>query len=138
MITSEVSMRRGELAKKTNLGAETLRYYEKVGLLSPPPRTPSGYRKYPESAVARIHFIQSAKRLGFSLNQILELLQLREKKDNICSEVQERASHKLQEIEQKILELQSIKDELEELVHGCTGKNMVKDCTILNTLGREE
>lgn len=131
-------MRRGELARKTSLGAETLRYYEKVGLLSPPPRTPSGYRKYPESAVARIQFIQSAKRLGFSLNEILDLLQLREQKDNICTKVQERASQKLQEVEQKILELQSIKDELEALVQGCTGKSNMQNCTILNTLGREE
>src|SRR5688572_27027868 len=92
----------GQLAKRAGVNLETIRYYERRGLLSEPPRRASGYRQYRPDVVARIRFIKRAQELGFSLNEIHELLSLRVEAATVCSDVKQRAEAKVAEIEQKM------------------------------------
>ncbi len=105
----------GELAKQGGVNLETIRYYERKGLLPKPPRTPSGYRAFPEMAVRRIRFIKQAQELGFSLKEIEELLALRIAPGSTRADVRERAEAKITDIEDKISRLRSMKKALERL-----------------------
>lgn len=113
---------RGQLAKKTCVNPETIRYYEKLGLLPKAVRTDSGYRLFSEEDVKRIKFVKRAKELGFTLKEIKELLELRFDSSGSCSEVREFAEEKLKDIEQKIKDLENIKQVLKELINQCPGK----------------
>lgn len=124
----------GKLAKKTNVNIETVRYYERRGLIPEPPRRESGYRDYPIETVTRIQFIKRAKELGFSLNEILELLSLRVDPNTSSSEVKKRAETKITDIEEKIRILQNMKDSLEGLVKTCDGCGNTSECPILEAL----
>lgn len=128
----------GQLAKKTKVNVETVRYYERRGLISEPPRRESGYRQYSQDAVSRIQFIKHAKELGFSLKEISELLSLRVDPDTDCGDVRKRAEAKIQEIEEKILALQRMKEALTKLAASCRGQGPTSECPILDALNSEK
>src|SRR5229473_978214 len=91
----------GQVARKAGVGVETVRYYEREGLLEEPPRRASGYRQYSEQVVTRLHFIKRAQQLGFSLKEISELLLLRVDAQTSCDEVKQRTEAKIAEVERK-------------------------------------
>ncbi|MEB8432938.1 Zn(2+)-responsive transcriptional regulator [Cocleimonas sp. KMM 6892] len=129
-------MRIGELSKNTGFQVETLRFYEKQGLIAPVGRTESGYREYDQESLKQLHFIQQAKSVGFSLNEISELLTLRVERDqHSCSEVKTIAEQKLVQIESKINELNKMRDALHKITDACCGgAEPATSCTILNAL----
>ncbi len=128
----------GQVAKEAGVGVETLRYYEREGLVKEPPRRVSGYRQYPEDVVKRIHFIKRAQELGFSLKEIAELLALRVDPQTPSLEVKRRAEAKLADIERKVEELLRMKRALEQITQLCTGQGPISDCPILDVLERED
>ena len=123
----------GKLARASGVGVETLRFYEREGLLPEPARTPSGYRQYPPESVARMTFVRRAKRLGFSLAEIRELLTLAEAHGD-RSQVKSIAAHKLAEIDKRIDELQRMRGVLAELTRKCSGHGPVEGCPIIEAL----
>ncbi|MGK0271034.1 MAG: MerR family Zn(II)-responsive transcriptional regulator of zntA [Cocleimonas sp.] len=135
----ELTMRIGELSKQTGFQVETLRYYEKQGLLQPVSRTDSGYREYDAESLKQLKFIHQAKSVGFSLNEISELLTLRVEKDqHSCAEVKSIAEQKLEQIENKITELTRMRDALYVISDACCGGDEpATSCTILNALDDE-
>ena len=124
----------GEVAKRSGIGLETVRFYERKGLIEEPPRTDSGYRQYPEDVVARLRFIRRAKELGFSLKEISELFSLRVDPDTTCADVKRRTDLKILDIEQKMSTLQTMKSALTKLGASCTGMGPTSDCPILEAL----
>ncbi len=127
----------GKVAARAGVGIETIRFYEREGLLEDPPRTASGYRQYPGDAVGRIQFIRQAKELGFSLREISELLSLRADPGSSCGDVQSQAQAKIAAIEAKIQALERMKSALEKLV-ACDGEAPISECPILVALDVEE
>ena len=132
-------MRIGELSKNTGFQVETLRYYEKQGLLSPISRTNAGYREYNNESLRQLLFIKQAKSVGFSLNEICELLTLRVERDqHSCGDVKSIAEQKLSQIEDKINELIRMKKALIVITDACCGgSEPATSCTILNSLDGE-
>jgi MerR family copper efflux transcriptional regulator len=128
----------GQLAREAGVNSETIRFYERRGLIPKPPRPASGYRRYPPETVRRIRFIRHAKELGFSLGEISELLSLRLDPETTCIEVKRRAEDKLRDIERKIQALQGMRGVLAELAGVCKGRGPLSDCPILEALDREE
>jgi len=124
----------GQVARLAAVGVETIRYYEREGLIDEPPRTESGYRQYPPETVLRIRFIRHAKELGFSLKEIGELLSLRTDSGASCVDVRERATAKISEIETKLQSLARMKDVLLTLAATCTGAGPTSECPILEAL----
>ena len=131
------TLKTGDLAKRTGVNVETLRFYEKKGLLPVPPRRESGYREYSPESVQRIRFIKRAQELGFSLGEIKDLLALRVRKGTSCSDVKERAGEKLEEVRQKIADLKAIERALTKLTASCSGKGPLSECPILENLDGE-
>ena len=131
------SLKTGELAKQAGVNVETLRFYEREGLLAEPPRRASGYREYPPDTVQRIRFIQRAKELGFTLREIKGLLELRVDPDTTCAEVKEHAAEKIADVKQKISDLKTIERALNKLMNSCRGSGPIDDCPILKHLERE-
>lgn len=127
-------LKSGTLAKQANVNPETLRYYEREGLLPKPKRTEAGYRLYAEEDVKRVRFIKKAQELGFSLKEIKDLLALKVDASQSASQVKQLAEHKIQTIEAKIQSLQAMKSILSELAEACSGKGSVDHCPILNCL----
>jgi len=125
----------GRLADASGVGVETIRFYEREGLLEEPGRTPAGYRQYAPEAVARLGFIRRAKRLGFSLGEIRELLTLANAEGD-RARVKSMAEHKLVEIERRIEELQRMRAALAGLTRQCSGHGPVEGCPIVETLAR--
>lgn len=124
----------GKLAAAAGVGRETIRYYERQGLLDEPPRSQAGYRHYPPDAVGRLRFIRRAQELGFSLAEITELLDLRIDEVSACSAVEARARAKLVTVEEKIDDLRRIGDALGRLVEKCEARQPTSDCPILEEL----
>ena len=124
----------GKLAKAADIHVETLRYYEKRGLLPEPPRKPSGYRIYPESAIERIKFIKGAQTLGFTLEEIRELLDMRLDTDANRADVRQRASAKVDDIRAKIEALRTMEEALNRLIHQCHGDGSTAECPILEAI----
>ncbi|NRB40289.1 MAG: Zn(2+)-responsive transcriptional regulator [Pseudomonadales bacterium] len=126
----------GQLAKLTGVTSDTLRYYEKHQLMTPARRSESGYRLYTDAAVQQIQFIQRAKRVGFTLKGISELLSLKvEKGSHSCEQVKTLTENKLHDVERKLEELQNIKQALLRLNAACCGgAESAEHCSILNTL----
>jgi MerR family copper efflux transcriptional regulator len=124
----------GELAKRAHVNRETVRYYERRRLLPRPSRSISGYRVFADDAVRRLSFIRHAQELGFSLNEIRDLLALRVKSVDTCDRVRERAEAKLADIEKKIKSLQHMKEALSELVGACSRRGKTRECPILDSL----
>lgn len=125
-------MKIGTVAKKTRIGIETIRFYEKEGLIAIPKRGPSGYREYGEDIESRLFFIRRAKDLGFSLKEIKELLSLKAKPKSKCESVKKKAVKKIEEVQEKISQLNAIKSALEGLVTSCLGELPSSDCPILD------
>ncbi|GMR08629.1 MAG: Hg(II)-responsive transcriptional regulator [Gammaproteobacteria bacterium] len=120
----------GRLARKAGVNLETIRYYQRVGIISEPAKPLQGYRQYPADTIDRIHFIKRSQQLGFSLQEIAELLQLG---DGHCSDVRQRAIHKRDTIVQQIADLNALKDTLENLISAC-GSGGQAHCPIVETL----
>lgn len=120
----------GEVAKQCEIGIETIRYYERQGLLAEPDRRPSGYRQYDESVVSRLRFIRNAKDLGFTLAEIKELLGLWFDATTKCVHVRQRAELKIRDIEDKIRSLQKMKRSLKRIVSQCEGEDAVDACPL--------
>ncbi len=127
-------MTRGEVARRTHIGSETVRYYEQRGLLPKPPRSAGGFRRYDEAYVRRIRFIKQAKELGFTLMEIKELLTLRLDPETDCGDVKHHAEMKLADVTKKIEGLKQIRAALMELTLNCEGRGPVSDCPILDAL----
>ena len=125
------SMKIGEVARQSDVGVETIRYYEREGLLAEPERKPSGYRQYDESVVARLQFIRRTKELGFTLAEIKEILGLWFDANTRCEHVQHRAELKITDIEEKIRSLQRMKRSLKKIISECADKDSVDDCPLL-------
>lgn len=122
----------GELSRLTGFPSGTIRFYEKMGLIPEPPRTPSGYRKYPADSLERLHAVRRIKDLGFSLGEISELMRMLDERMRPCKDSHCRAAAKLRELDQRIGELQRIKTSLQELLHGCEGNG--HRCTLLESI----
>lgn len=124
----------GQVARQAQVNVETVRYYERRGLLPEPNRRPSGYRNYSLEAVRRIRFIKHAQQLGFSLEEVDELLQLRVDPATPCSEVKQRAEAKHGEIERRIEDLRRMQRALTTLADTCSGEGPIHECPILDAL----
>lgn len=124
----------GQLARRTELNVESVRYYERRGLIPEPRRSESGYRLYSQEAIARINFIKRAKTLGFSLSEISELLSLRVDPESTCRMVRTRAREKTADIESRIETLQDMKRALVKLTASCRGSGPTSECPILDFL----
>jgi len=127
----------GQLAKQSRVNLETIRYYERRGLLRRPPRTDSGYRIFSANDVQRIRFIKRAQELGFSLKEIQELLALRIHPGTSCAEIRQRTEVKIADIDEKIRTLKAMKKALVRLTNACSGRGPVSDCPILESLQEE-
>ncbi len=128
----------GQVSRRAGVGVETVRFYEREGELSEPPRRASGYRQYSQEVVKQIRFIQRAKLLGFSLKEIAELLTLRVDGQISCEQAKEHASAKLAEVEQKIVELQRIRAALLHVASLCAGEGPKGRCPLLDALLHDE
>jgi len=124
----------GKVAQLSGVSVDTIRFYERRGLLESPPRSASGYRLYSEAWVRRLKFIQKARRLGFSLGEIKELLELRIEPETRCGEIYERARAKIGEIEAKIAELERMREVLTRLLSVCPAEGPLSRCPILEAL----
>ncbi len=131
-------MKIGELAKEAGVNIETIRYYERKGIIQRPSKPLSGYRNYNNDIVVIVKLVKNAQKLGFSLKEIDGLLSLRVDQDNDCSVVKTRALKKIEEIEKKINALVDIKKSLTEITNKCIGSGPTSSCNILNALDTEE
>jgi MerR family mercuric resistance operon transcriptional regulator len=131
------SLKIGELAQRSGLSVETLRYYERRGLIPPPERLPSGYRIYPPATVQRLAFIRRCKTLGFTLEETLDLLQLQRHPEQESAAVKQRVEQRIADVRGKVRDLQRILAALEGLSALCDGEGPVADCPILAFLERE-
>ncbi len=123
----------GQLARAAGIKIETVRYYERIDLIPYARRNASGYRQYTDEDLKRLHFIAMAKRHGFTLNEIKELLELKVAPDRTCADVRRVAGEKLNDINIKIAELESIKKALESLIKMCRADKDIGQCPILKT-----
>jgi MerR family copper efflux transcriptional regulator len=125
----------GQLAKRGGVGIDTVRYYERNGLLAPRARLASGYRRYGEIELARLRFIRRAQGLGFTLKDVKELLALSAQRD--VGRVKRSAQTKLLDIEARIAALSRVRDGLAKLIAACPGQGRAADCPILQALTEE-
>jgi MerR family mercuric resistance operon transcriptional regulator len=126
------------LAKKTQVNVETVRYYERRGLIPKPPRPRFGYREYSQNIIGRIQFIKRAQELGFSLKEISELLSLRVDPNTTCGDIKRMAEIKIADIKEKIRTLKIIKKALTKLVTMCCGQGPTGECPIMEVLDTKE
>lgn len=124
----------GELANEAGVNPQTVRYYERRGLLPEPSRRPSGYREYPESDLARIGFIRRAQGLGFTLREIAELLSLRMTPDTTPGQVRDRVETKIADVEAKLTELERIRGALTQMAAACEVHGPLGECPLLEAL----
>lgn len=125
----------GQLAHACGVGVETIRFYERQGLLPAPPRSGAGYRHYPASAVQRLSFIRRAKELGFTLKEISELLLLQDDgQAHSRAEVKAIAEARLAEVTAKIHDLERVRTALTQLAACCSGEGPVQGCPIIEAL----
>jgi len=128
-------MRIGELARNSDVGVETVRFYERKGLIIQPPRpSDGGFRTYAPETVDRIRFIREAQELGFSLSEVDGLLSLKADPNTDCSSVRERARKKRDEVNAKIKRLKALQRTLTALIDACPGKGATTSCSILDAL----
>jgi MerR family mercuric resistance operon transcriptional regulator len=122
---------RGELAKRTNVNGETIRYYENIGLLQSPPRSKGGHRMYFEQHLTRVCFIKRCRELGFSLKEIQNLIELVDSGHYTCEEVRERTTVHLHDVERKLSDLQKMQSTLKDMISKCNGGS-TPDCSIVD------
>ena len=127
----------GQVAKKAHVGLDTIRCYEREGLIQNPPRRPSGYRADPPEVVVRLRFIRTAKDLGFSLKEICELLSLRVDPVGSCSAIKAVAESKTAVIDDRIRSLQRIRRTPRKLAASCETRRTTGECPILESLSKE-
>ena len=109
-------MQSGELSRLAGISTDTLRHYERLGVLPKPPRTNGGYRDYPANSLERVRLIQSALKVGFSLPELVTILRMRDRGEVPCDKVRAIAGHKLQEVEQQINDLLGTRDQLKRIL----------------------
>ncbi len=129
-----VAMTVGQVASRAGVTVQTVRYYERRGLIPRPGRTRSGYRQYTDEMVRRIGFIKRAQELGFSLAEIADLLELRVRSSSACEAVARKTRAKIDVVEQKMRDLGRIKLALSDLVAACEARAPTGDCPILSAL----
>ena len=137
-MTTPSALTIGRVAQSAGVAIDTIRFYEREGLLPEPRRRPSGYREYDQGAVSRLRFIRRAKDLGFTLEEIRELLALSADRHGGVEGVRERAAARLRAIDARIAELQRVRDGLSELVEACPGHGAPEDCPILKALAEPD
>ncbi|MFU8787750.1 MAG: MerR family DNA-binding protein [Methylobacter sp.] len=120
-------------AKEAGINVETIRYYQRIGLIETPEKPLSGYRVYSEDLIARLLFIQRAKELGFSLAEISTLLALG---DGNCAEIKELAAHKLAIVNSKLHDLQAIANTLESLIQSCESTSGYQGCPVITAISK--
>jgi Cu(I)-responsive transcriptional regulator len=123
----------GHLARATGTKVETVRYYERIGLLAAPGRTEGNYRAYGTEALSRLSFIRRARDLGFSIDQVRDLLDLAGQAQRDCGSVDDMATGHLAEIDRKLADLTALRRELSTLISSCRG-GTISDCRILEAL----
>jgi len=128
----------GELAKSAGVNVETIRFYERRGLIPEPPRNESGHRIFSGDDVVRTHFIKRAQALGFSLKEISELLSLRVEPGTTCGDVKSRINLKMTGIDKKIADLEEMRDALFRLSKKCTGHGPASKCPFLEELNKRD
>jgi MerR family mercuric resistance operon transcriptional regulator/MerR family gold-responsive transcriptional activator of gol and ges genes len=128
----------GQLAKVVAVNVQTVRYYERLKLLSPSARRPSGYRIYGEGEERRLRFIKNAQALGFTLHEIAELLDLRVSSKARCGDVQKKAEAKLRHVEAKVRDLRALGRSLQKLIRTCRAGQPTDKCPILTSLENED
>ena len=131
--TSVRSIRRGDLARATGCNLETIRYYEKIGIMPDPPRSAKGYRSYDEAHVKRLKFVMRSRDLGFSLEEVRGLLGLVDDKSRTCAEIQSIAEDHLTDVQAKVADLQRIERVLSDTVARCTG-DAAPECAVIDAL----
>lgn len=124
----------GQLAKEAKVNIQTVRFYERQGILKPVLRSESGYRKYDADSLKRLHFILQAKELGFSLREIQDLLNLRVRSVQACDRVRAKAEQKLGDIKRKIVQLKNLEKTLKELIADCEQRQISDCCPILERM----
>ena len=125
----------GQLAKQANCKVETIHYYEKTGIMPEPPRTEGGHRIYTLQYVKRLNFIRRTRELGFSIEQIKNLLKFIDEPNHYCGEVKAMAMLHAREVQQKIDDLQRLKSALNSMVSQCKGEGFsIDDCPIIDAL----
>ena len=127
-------MKIGELSKATGTNIETVRYYERIGLLPAPDRTAANYRSYGETHRARLAFVRHSRELGFTIEEIRSLLDLSDHPDRDCMEADRIATRHLDQVEAKIAQLEALRDELTRIVGRCRG-GVAADCRVIEALG---
>ncbi len=127
-----------QVAKRGGVNIQTIRYYERQGLLAPTSRTEAAYRIFSAESVRRIHFIKRAQELGFSLKEIKELLSLRIDAHTTQADIRKRTQAKIADVKHKILHLQAIHASLLRMAEDCSGCGSLKDCPILGCLDGKE
>ncbi|MEJ1095624.1 MULTISPECIES: MerR family transcriptional regulator [unclassified Pseudoxanthomonas] len=128
----------GQLARQAGVAIDTIRYYERQHLLPSPPRSPSGYRRYQAEDATRLNFIRRAKALGFTLDEIRELLSLTASANTDMAAMKTAATAKLEVVEQRLAELARMRDALRTLVDACPGHGELERCPILNALVEDQ
>jgi MerR family transcriptional regulator, copper efflux regulator len=128
------TLRIGEVARQAAVNVQTVRYYERRGLLKEPERRESGYRDYDPEAVRLLRFIKQAQELGFTLKEVEELLALRADKRRSCAEVRQAAAAKIADVDRKISSLTAIREGLSVLLNSCTKDGSTRECPILEAL----
>jgi MerR family copper efflux transcriptional regulator len=124
----------GAVAQRARVALDTVRYYERRGLLPPPPRTPAGYRQYPVDTVRRVTFIKRAQALGFTLVEITDLLALRSTADGSCDAVEREAQAAIARIDTKLAELGRMRSALDRLAATCRTAHLPAECPLLAAL----
>lgn len=127
-------LNRSQLAEAAMVNIETLRYYERRGLIPAPPRSAANYRRYPERTINRVRFVKHAQDLGFSLEEIKELLSLRATRGAKSGEVKKRTEAKIVEVCNRIRGLERIRAALRHLASQCSGEGPIEECTILHAI----
>jgi Hg(II)-responsive transcriptional regulator len=130
-------MKIGSVAEAAGVEVSTVRYYERRGLLAEPPRTASGYRQYNETVINRIRFVRQAQHLGFTLEEIEELLALGVEDPSSCGVVEEATREKIRSVDAKIRELKRLRSVLARLVRACEAKEATEECPVLGMLEEE-
>lgn len=133
MKTDEIELSRGSLSRKSGVNAETIRYYEKIGVMPEPSRSGAGHRIYDQSSLKRLSFIRRSRELGFTLQEIQDLLTMVDGDDFTCLEIRDKTSAHLSEVAQKIDDLRKIEQTLATMVSKCDG-GLLPQCPIIDAL----
>ena len=132
------TLRISEVAAQAGVNIQTLRYYERRGILDEPGRRPSGYREYQPESVRVVRFIKRAQELGFTLTEIEELLRLRQDRTATCAEVRKAATAKIEDVDQKVKTLRAMSRALHVLVDSCRSDGTTRECPILEAIDRAD